>query len=70
VVVGRPRAAKSKIEAVTFQDNPGRPGKGRVRLIDAAPQNWNANFSEAGFTGFSGSGRTLLNANEKSGGEE
>jgi hypothetical protein len=32
-------AAENKIEAARFTDNPGRPGKSQVRLVDLAPQN-------------------------------
>jgi len=31
------RKAASKIDAGNPEDNPGRPGKGRVRLVDPAP---------------------------------
>ena len=64
------RAAESKIEVVSFQDNPRRLGKSRVRLVDTAPPNRAATCDEAEFTGSSGGVRTPSNANEGLGGKE
>jgi hypothetical protein len=64
------RAAESKIEVVSFQDNPRRLGKSRVRLVDTAPQNRAATRDEAEFTSSSSGVRTPSNANGGLGGEE
>jgi len=63
-------SAESKIEAARFTDNPGRPGKSQVRLVDLAPQNRSASCGEAKFTSSSGGVRTPSNANEELGSEK
>jgi len=57
----------------SFRDTPGRPGKGRVRLVDATPVKSVEihTMEEAGFTSSSGGVRALsVNAKKELGGEE
>jgi hypothetical protein len=64
-------AAESKIEAARFTDNPGRPGKSQVRLVDLAPQKPERKFRRGRIHRFLWRrSHAAKKANEESGGEK